>query len=341
MVRPLGVVLLFAAVGAAQEPSPLDKVVPAKLPAAVRPPKGLPPDVIAVLGTRGDKIDCFSFRPDGKFLALAGPDRGLRVWDLTTLKATVLARQPDSVVCVAFSPDGKLLAVGDERGTVRVYDKAEKAPALKATLAAHKDGPVWAVAFSPDGQTLATGGRDKAARLWDVSKAKGPPAASLDGHAGDVRGVAFSPDGTRLYAAGGDEVRTWDVATAKAVASVKAGPRVNGVAVSPDGKTVVTAGTKGAAKVWAVKDGVPTTPTPLEAGDRAVLSVGFAADGSALAGLVNHSPTEDRVLVWRPDGTKARELVYEQHLSAAGFAADGRHLVVVTEGPAYLVRLPR
>jgi len=39
--------------------------------------------------------------------------------------------------------------------------------------------------------------------------------------------------------------------------------------------------------------------------------------------------------------TKAHELNYESHLTAAGLAVDGRHLVVVTEGPAYLVRLPR
>jgi WD40 repeat protein len=346
MARALGVVAVLVAAGAvaADDPSPLDKVVPAKVPAAVRPPKGLPPDVIAVIGTRGDKVDCFAARPDGRFLALSGPDKGLRVWDLTGLKLAALTRQPDSVVCLAFSPDGKLLAVGDERGTVRVYDKAEaKTPALKATLAAHKDGPVWAVAFAPDGKTLATGGRDKAVRLWDVSKAKGPTAAALTGHESDARGVAFSPDGKWVYSVGGDDgqLRTWDVAAAKSAGSVKAGGRVNGVAVSADGKLVATAGAKGAAKVWALKDGVPGAAAPLEADGRAVLSVGFAPGGSAVAGLVNHSPTEDRVLVWGADGKKTHELKYEQHLTAAGFAGDGRHLVVVTEGPAYLVRLPR
>ncbi len=345
MVRALGFVAVLAAVGVAQEPSPLDKVVPAKLPAGVRPVKGLPPDVIAVLGTRGDKFDCFSFRPDGRFLALSGPDKGLRVWNLTGLKLAALTRLPDSVVCLAFSPDGKLLAVGDERGTVRVYDKVEtKAPALKTTFAAHKDGPVWAVAFAPDGRTLASGGRDRAVRVWDVTKAKGPAAATLDGHEDGVRGVAFAPDGKRLYSVGGDDgqLRTWDVSAApKAAGSAKAGGRVNGVAVSADGKLVATAGAKGASKVWALRDGTPTSPTPLEADGRAVLSVGFAPGASEVAGLVNHSPTEDRVLVWGADGKKSHELRYESHLTAAGFVADARHLVVVTEGPAYLVRLPR
>ncbi|MBN9522169.1 hypothetical protein J0H58_27225 [bacterium] len=344
MVRTLGFVAVLAAAGAAQEPSPLDKLVPAKLPAGIRPAKGLPPDVIAVLGTRGDKVDCFCFRPDGRLLALSGPDKGLRVWDLTGLKLTALTRLPDSVVCLAFSPDGKLLAVGDERGTVRVYDKAEtKAAAPRATFAAHKYGPVWAVAFAPDGKMLASGGRDKAVRVWDVSKAKGPAAATLDGHEDGVRGVAFAPDGKRLYSVGGDDgqLRTWDVAAAKAAGAVKAGGRLNGVAVSADGKHVATAGAKGAAKVWALKGGTPTSPTSLEADGRAVLSVGFAPGGSEVAGLVNHSPTEDRVLVWGADGKKAHELRYDSHLTAAGFVADARHLVVVAEGPAYLVRLPR
>ncbi|HEX4611696.1 MAG TPA: WD40 repeat domain-containing protein, partial [Urbifossiella sp.] len=301
MVRTVGFAAVLAVVStaAADDPSPLDKVVPAKLPAAVRPPKGLPPDVIAVIGTRGDKVDCFAPRADGRFLALAGPDRGFRVWDLAGLKLAALTRQPDAVVCLAFSPDGKLLAVGDERGVVRVYDKAEtKTPVLKATFPAHKDGPVWSVAFSPDGKSLASGGRDKAVRLWDVGKAKGAATTTLDGHEDGVRGVAFAPDGKWLYSVGGDDgqLRAWDVPAGKAAGTVKAGGRVVGVAVSPDGKAVATAGPKGAAKVWAVKDGTPAGPVSLEAEGRAVLSVGFAPDGTALAGLVNHSPTEDRVL---------------------------------------------
>jgi WD40 repeat protein len=349
MTRTVALTILLGLAGgvAADDPKPfaLDKLDPAKLPPPNRPAKALPKEVVAVLGQRGDKVDCFAFRGDGRFLAVSGPDQGLRIWDLDGVKVGASAKMPDSVVCLAFDADGKRLAVGDAGGTLRLFEKAEtRAPVLKAALPAHQDGPVWAAAFSPDGKALATGGRDKVLKIWDLTKPK-PVAAALAGHEDGLRAVAFAPDGARLFTAGGgdEQLRVWDLSGDKPKAGevVRAGGRVIGVAVSPDGKLLATSGAAGAAKVWAVKDGKPADPTPLEADGKGAWSVGFAPDGGTLVGISVHSPDEDRALVWGADGKKRHEFKFGTHLHAAGFAPDGRHLVVVTQTVTLLVRLPK
>lgn len=348
MIRTFGAgLLLCISAAAADEPKPslMDKLDRTKVPAAVRPGKAMPKEVLAVLGQRGDKVDCFAFRGDGRFLAISGPDQGLRIWDVDGMKLAVYARQPDSIVCLAFSADQKRLAAGDAGGAIRIFEKAEtRAPVLRTALAAHKDGPVCSLAFSPNGKMLATGGRDRAVRLWDLTRPK-PTAVALAGHEDGVECLAFAADGKRLYSVGGDDeqLRVWDLSAdkPKADAVVKVGGRVTSLALAPDRGSLATAGAKGASKLWSLKDGKPEDPIALETGGKAVSSIGFAPDGDSLAGIVEYSATDDRLFIWNTAGKKKHEFSYDSHLLAAGFSPDGRHLVVITETNVLIVRLPK
>ena len=69
-MRPVLFVGLLVAIPALAEPFTLDTLVPGKLPASMKPPKGSPLEVLAIFAPqRGDRIDCLALRPDGKFLA--------------------------------------------------------------------------------------------------------------------------------------------------------------------------------------------------------------------------------------------------------------------------------
>lgn len=103
---------------------------------------------------------------------------------------------------------------------------------------------VYAVAFSPDGKALATGCFDKAARVFDVATGKELRAiAGKAAHQNLVVSVGYSADGSQLVTTSTDNTaKVWDLPTTKplAVFQQMGGQRVGRVAVSPDGKALVS-----------------------------------------------------------------------------------------------------
>jgi WD40 repeat protein len=204
--------------------------------------KGLRSWTVETRGHRGAvyALDC---SPDGKWLASAGSDGTIRVWDVAARRLVrALVGHTAPVRALAWSHDGKTLASAGDDKAVRLWDAAGQV----RLLAGHTE-PAFAAAWSPDGKMLATASRDNTVRLWETGS--GELLFTLRGHDG-LSAVAWLPDGKRLLTAGTDkQLLLWSADTGAQVYALRAGNgsgqlalgAVSALAVAPDGKRLVTA----------------------------------------------------------------------------------------------------
>jgi WD40 repeat protein len=236
------------------------------------------------LPTRDSKL---SFSPDGEYLietAIEDDEDGdkpnaIRLWEVGTGKVVRKLQLPPPGAnepiyysnFITSAPDGKTLAVveskgGRRRNQVRLWSgqTGKDLGTLK-----HPDGTGGFTCtskpfFSPDGQSvivaqLNTDGDQSRIGLWDARTAKF--VRSLGDSMGAVHKLVFAPNG-KMVATGdgnglqpGRTVCLWDVATGKKLKEWKLPGKLVGLAFSPDGETLATAGSDTIIRLWDVNSG--------------------------------------------------------------------------------------
>ncbi len=185
-----------------------------------------------------------SFSPGGQTVAIAGSNRGGRLWDRSDWRSSsVVNRELQSV---SFNPNGRMVAFGLVDGRVFLYDV--RSDRIRHRLEGHTDS-VLSIAFNPSGLIVASASFDQTVRLWDVTT--GALRHTLEGHTYDVNSVSFRPDGRILASAGDQTVRLWSVITGEHLRTLYGHTGfVNSVSFSPDGKTLASAGSDGKILIW-------------------------------------------------------------------------------------------
>lgn len=154
------------------------------------------------------KINDLNISPDGKFLAGAGSNGHIYVWDLTNNNAII--PYPDypqaEFTSVRFSADSKYLVLGELEGNVSMFNTTTHE---RARIFTDFQGKITDIKFSPDGHYMAVSSYNKTIRVWNMKNLSDQPyVLSLSGWA---TSMSFSPDSRFLFGGGfkGGEVKVW------------------------------------------------------------------------------------------------------------------------------------
>jgi WD40 repeat protein len=183
--------------------------------------------------------------PDGRRVAVAGPDGTALLYDLTGQTVGQAARRwatkAGALTAVTFSGDGRLLVAANAGGRVFCFDVAS-GKAVR-DVQGH-DTAVTALAAVDAAGRVASADQDGVLKLWDVTDGKLLNTwRAVEG--GAVRALAASPSAAVLATAGVDgKLRLWgaDGKLKVVVPAAKPAAAVTALGLSASGK-VLAAGT--------------------------------------------------------------------------------------------------
>ncbi|MEM8735927.1 MAG: hypothetical protein AAGG44_16985, partial [Planctomycetota bacterium] len=161
---------------------------------------------IAKVGDELDTVLAADISPDKKRIALAGPQKIIRIYDTLTGELVVqLKKHTDWIFALRYSPDGILLASGDRSNGLIVWE-ADNGN-LYSQLNGHKDA-IRGIDFRADSNVLASCSLDGTVKLWDMFESK--QLKSWNAHGGGVTSISFAHSGSLATSGRDGRIKTWD-----------------------------------------------------------------------------------------------------------------------------------
>ncbi|MGK7920185.1 MAG: protein kinase [Trichodesmium sp.] len=193
------------------------------------------------------QINAIAISPDGQTVASVGSDRLMNLWNIKT-GGQIQSRIPDKeseVNSLAFSRDGAILVTGSNDGKIRLWNISTGA--RRQTLEGHTQS-VNSLVVSPDNQTLASASEDGTIRLWGLYT--GEEESVITPNTGAVKSVVFSAD-SQTIVSGSDDITVWNIIREEKLNTFFGHwEQVTSLAITPNGKTLVSGSLDQTIKVW-------------------------------------------------------------------------------------------
>ncbi|QSV73638.1 MAG: WD40 repeat domain-containing protein [Aphanizomenon flos-aquae KM1D3_PB] len=212
-------------------------------------------------------VNAIAVISDGKSLISGSSDGTIKIWDVGTGREEFTLRGHSGYAnALELTPDGKTVIFGSFDGKIKIWDIGTDAE--KFTLKGHSRS-ITAIALTPDGKTLVSGSFDGKIKIWDIGT--GAEKFTLKGHSRLITAIALTPDGKTLVSSSFDgKIKIWDLTQKTArffylilqytifddkvsglISTISNDfSSVNAIAVTPDGKTVVSCSDEGKIKIW-------------------------------------------------------------------------------------------
>ena len=273
------------------------------------------------------------FTADAKRLVTSAYGRPLKIWDAVDFRPLgqpIEAEPPLPVFCL--SPDDRRIATSSQSGVCRLWDGFSGLPLCEPFEHA---GPVTGLEFSADGQRVFTASQDGTAEVWKIQNSS--PREFSAPTSDTVPCASFSPDGRLIIRTSRHAAEVFDLQTGKIVGqAMPHGSDIFRLAISPDGKTLATAGWDNVGKLWDLQTG--KLLAPLKHIYR-LFAIEFSPDGRFVAsGASDHRA---RLFDAKTGELAGSEMVHPSEVNVVHFRADGKALLTAcTDGGARLWSVP-